>query len=309
MARRHKKTRSAKSIEQTPEKSASKRVKTGEHTEETKKVVKKEKKEKKSEPAVQVDSFPIFDGKVMHLSLGRLDVANRVIICENSWTAWKLARYFDNPNACSHIKSPRHFECYTGLFQGVPISVIGSGMGTPMMDFAIRESRFLIDGPMAVVRFGSAISVNKNVDIGNVVLSSKGSFHVQTDYDKLHDPENKDLPYKISEVTKPDQQLSKHLELHLQNSIDETDIHDIKAEDRKFKIGLNGTTDSFYNSQCRLGTKFDDQNENLFEAIKEMHGDVYTLEMENYSIYALANMAKNSDVYAASCSIVQVSKY
>jgi len=57
---------------------------------------------------------------------------------------------------------------------------------------------------MAVTRFGSCCSINKDVKVGNVVLSSKGAFNVQTDYDMLHDSKKKGLPYKISPVTKPD---------------------------------------------------------------------------------------------------------
>ena len=121
----------------------SKRSKTGDDTESPVK-----KPEADSKP--QVDSFPIFDGKVMHLCIERGDIANRIIICEDSWRAWKLARFFDNPNKCIYVNSPRHFECYTGLFQGVPITVIASGMGTPMIDFALREGKFCIDGPMAI---------------------------------------------------------------------------------------------------------------------------------------------------------------
>jgi uridine phosphorylase len=114
----------------------------------------------------------------MHLCVQRGDIANRVIICEDSWRAWKLARYFDNPNHCIYVHSPRHFEIYTGLFQGVPITVLASGIGTPMVDFAVREAKFVVDGPMAICRFGSACAMSKQTKIGNVVLASKGGFIV-----------------------------------------------------------------------------------------------------------------------------------
>ena len=44
------------------------------------------------------------------------------------------------------------------------------------------------------------------------------------------------------------------------------------------------------------------------DAIIEKHPDTYTLEMETYSIYALANMARNNDVYAANASVVVCNK-
>jgi len=116
--------------------------------------------------------------------------------------------------------------------------VIGSGMGTPMIDFAVREAKFVVDGPMAICRFGSACSMSKQCKIGNVVLASKGGFIVQTDFDKLHDADNDELPYKISDLAKPDDTLIKHMDLHLRNS----------TEEGNYKQGLLATSDSFYNT-------------------------------------------------------------
>ena len=41
---------------------------------------------------------------------------------------------------------------FTGRKLGVPISIISTGMGTPMMDFVVRESRAIVDGHMAITR-------------------------------------------------------------------------------------------------------------------------------------------------------------
>ena len=111
-------------------------------------------------------------------------------------------------------------------------------MGTPMIDFAVREAKFVVDGPMAICRFGSACSMSKQCKIGNVVLASKGGFIVQTDIDKLHDADNDELPYKISDLAKPDDTLIKHMDLHLRNS----------TEEGNYKQGLLATSDSFYNT-------------------------------------------------------------
>lgn len=172
-------------------------------------------------------------------------------------------------------------------------------MGTPMIDFAIREGKFCVDGPIAISRFGSCCSINKEVEVGNVVLASKGAFNIQTDYDLLHDGRKKGLPYKISAVTKPDQVLCKHMKLHLENSTPEGN----------FKQGLTGTSDSFYGSQCRHTEKMDDRNGGLYQAIIDKHPEATTMEMENYTIYALSNMSTGGDVFAASTSIVVANKF
>lgn len=118
------------------------------------------------------------------------------------------------------------------------------------------------------------------------------------DYDKLHDPENDELPYKISPVVEPDLVLNNHLKHHLEHSTPEGN----------FKEGLNGTTDSFYSSQCRKDEKFNDRNQHLFKAIKEKHPEAATMEMENYVMYGLSRMSRANDVHVASTSIAVVSK-
>jgi hypothetical protein len=89
------------------------------------------------------------------------------------------------------------------------------------------------------------------------------------------------------------------MKLHLENSTPEGN----------FKQGLNATTDSFYGSQCRSTEKFDDRNGGLYQALIEKHPEATTMEMENYTIYALSNMATKGDVYAASTSIVVANKF
>ena len=124
-----------------------------------------------------------------------------------------------------------------------------------MIDFAVWEAKYALDGPMAICWFGAACSIAKNTKIGNIVLASQGEFYVQTDYDKLHDPDSKDLPYKISHISLPEMTLTNHMEQHLKES----------TEEGNFRSGLIGTTDSFYNSQCWFDPKFADRNEKLYE--------------------------------------------
>lgn len=81
-----------------------------------------------------------------------------------------------------------------------------------MIDFAVREAKYALDGPMAICRFGTACSIAKDTKIGNIVLASLGEFYVQTDYDKLHDENSKELPYKISHITLPEMTLTTHME-------------------------------------------------------------------------------------------------
>lgn len=108
------------------------------------------------------------------------------------------------------IKSPRHFVTYTGLFNRIPISVIASGMGEPMIDFTMRETKIHLDGPMAVVRYGYSCSISNNAE-GDVVVATDGAFDVSFDLEAKYGKEKKGNYYRISEVAQSDKELNRHL--------------------------------------------------------------------------------------------------
>eukprot|EP00826_Nyctotherus_ovalis_P037658 TRINITY_DN3454_c0_g1_i21.p3 TRINITY_DN3454_c0_g1~~TRINITY_DN3454_c0_g1_i21.p3 ORF type:complete len:105 (+),score=26.25 TRINITY_DN3454_c0_g1_i21:312-626(+) len=69
-------------------------------------------------------------------------------------------------------ESKRHFLTLTGLYEGVPVSVVCGGMGVSITDFIIREARQFVSGPMIIVRFGSCGIVHDNVNVGDVIAVS-----------------------------------------------------------------------------------------------------------------------------------------
>lgn len=73
-----------------------------------------------------------------------------MLVVGDSGRARMLAENFDTPPF--HLRSDRGFECYTGVYKGVPISVHAIGMGFSAMDFLVREARACVDGDMVVVR-------------------------------------------------------------------------------------------------------------------------------------------------------------
>jgi len=238
--------------------------------------------------------FPVFDNKMMHLSTQKGDIANRVIVCSDEKSAWRLARFFDNPAEVIKVLSTRHFLTYTGLFQGVPISVIASGMGGPMVDFTMREAKFCISGPMAVVRFGKCCSIS-NLSEGDVVVCTKGCFNVQSDFNALKGSDSTQKAYKISEIAMPDENLSSLLKSKISTTLPKSET---------CKDGILGTSDSFYASQARFDRKFGDENENLMNEILMKYPRCRTMDMESYNVIATALMAKKKDIYASAVSLI-----
>lgn len=73
-----------------------------------------------------------------------------------------------------------------------------------MMDFFVREARAVIDGPMAVVRFGTCGGLVEAASEGTVVVATGGSSYICRNYDFFPvDTTSNALqqePYKIHRV-------------------------------------------------------------------------------------------------------------
>jgi uridine phosphorylase len=54
--------------------------------------------------------------------------------------------------------------------QGVPITVIATGMGQPMLDFVTREARRVVEGPMAMLRYGTCGVIDSSCTAGDVIV-------------------------------------------------------------------------------------------------------------------------------------------
>ena len=64
-------------------------------------------------------------------------------------------------------------------------------------------------------------------------------------------------------------------------------------QERVFK-GLNFSCDSYYSSQGRIDSSFDDQNESLFQMLEKAQPDGLFFEMENFQLFHLAKLSKQS---------------
>jgi len=132
------------------------------------------------------------------------------------------------------IKSKRHFLTFTGLYNDIPVSVVCGGMGMSITDFTIREAREIVEGPMAIVRFGSCGVVDNDVDVGDIIVPESSIMVQQNFFDDSG-------PFLLSKPAFADKELLKII------------IDELNATSSKyFKVATGGmvaSTDSFYASQ------------------------------------------------------------
>ncbi|KAM9959078.1 hypothetical protein ACTFIR_000129 [Dictyostelium discoideum] len=240
-------------------------------------------------------NFPVDErNAVYHLGVAKGELSQRILTVGDSERASRLTK--ELLEEVEEEKAHRGFVIHTGKYKGIRVSIVSIGMGTPMMDFLVREGRFVVEGPMAIIRYGTCGSI-KDVEVGSLAIA-ESSILIRRNPDFWHTDNNKDQnkckPYDISKPVEGDKELVNLLK---------NDFESI-FKDRKTVIGINASADSFYSSQGRIDPEFDDFNEQLIENIIDLYDNkVNTLEMETFQLYHLATRSKQP-IKAASSTII-----
>ncbi|RUP44154.1 nucleoside phosphorylase domain-containing protein [Jimgerdemannia flammicorona] len=249
-------------------------------------------------------NFPMdVEGRVYHVGVKRGETANRIITVGDHVRARRIAKLLDGPEVKGRtvfeLVSQRGFTTFTGTYQGVPVSIIAIGMGTPMVDFLLREIRACVEGPIAIIRFGSCGSLNALAGCGDMIVPS-GAYSITRNYDHFLDGHDTEPAYHFSKVFDADPTLSRLLAASLTATL--------TANTSGCKVitgGLNATTDSFYSTQGRSDPAFRDDNERLVEEIlpRERPG-TDALEMETAALFHLARCANPKNPVRAAATMM-----
>lgn len=244
------------------------------------------------------------DGRVYHLGCKRGDVANRILTVGHEKRAELIAEMLDKDQPVKFLHSKRGFHIYTGYYNKVPLSIISIGMGRAMMDFLVREARVIVDGPMLFMRLGTAGTPLVDVPVGSIAIST-GSVEVNQmaslfGSEPMNDIRNNfksELYYYISKKPVPaDPKLSQMLHHKLKDQLNE--------DNGMVVTGINATADTFYASQGRLGSYFNDHNDDLMQNLMEKHPNFVSLEMETFQLLHLANQAIPENSIRAAASVI-----
>lgn len=248
------------------------------------------------------------DGCLYHLGLKKGELAPRILTVGDYGRAERIAEDSLTNMQFKHT-SDRGFSTWTGYFQGELVSIVAIGMGLSMMDFLVREARTIVDGPMAIIRFGTCGTLNESDEIGTLCVSTTSCLIARDpDYfitkrkvllsnktgkcsESLNTVDNTSNGYFVSKFEDADPILTDLLIEQLS-----------KEKESKVISGPNGSADSFYSSQGRIVSAtgsdvyFEDNNENLIDCLSKQ---IRTLEMETFQLFHLANCAGTEKISAA----------
>ena len=106
-------------------------------------------------------------GEQYHIGLNNGDIGEYVILPGDPKRCEKIAAYFDNPNL---IADRREFTTYTGMLNGVKVSVTSTGIGGPSAAIAMEE---LVNvGAKTFIRVGTCGGIDTNVKGGDIVIAT-----------------------------------------------------------------------------------------------------------------------------------------
>jgi uridine phosphorylase len=209
------------------------------------------------------DSEDPNDDVQYHLEVGPDDVADAVLLPGNPERVDKITACWDEH---TDVASHREYRTATGTYEGTPLSVTSTGIGSPSAAIAVEELARV--GVETFVRVGSCGAIRPEMDVGDLVITSGAvrqegttAEYVREDYPAVADYE------VVSALVAAAERLG----------------HD-------YHVGLTMSADSFYAGQGRPG--FGDYrapgSESLVADLRA--ANVKNIEMEASAVLTLANL-------------------
>ncbi|MCQ2567149.1 MAG: uridine phosphorylase [Mogibacterium sp.] len=106
-------------------------------------------------------------GTQYHIGLKPGDVGRYVILPGDPGRCEKIASYFDD---AKFVCQNREYVTYTGTLEGVPVSVVSTGIGGPSASIAMEELANI--GADTFIRVGTSGGMDVNILGGDVVIAN-----------------------------------------------------------------------------------------------------------------------------------------
>jgi len=202
-------------------------------------------------------------GKQYHIACEKGDLAEYLLVPGDPDRVPKIAGFWDS---AKEISCHREFRSFTGTYRGVPISAMSSGIGPACMAIVVNEASRI--GVHTFIRVGSTGAIQKDIDCGDVIISS-AAVRLDCTSDCYVMPE-----YPAA--------ASYEVMLALIEAAESLGIS-------KYHVGITATTADFYAGQNRPPVKeCPPRMEDLLPTLQKV--GVLNFEMETATLYTLASL-------------------
>jgi len=211
----------------------------------------------------QPSEDPSDGGEQYHLAVGPGDVAESVLLPGNPERVEKVVESWDDHDV---VAEHREYRTATGTYDGTPISVTSTGIGSPSAGIAVEELA-RVDAE-SLIRVGSCGAIREEASVGDLVISTGAVRQEGTSKEYVREDYPATADYRVvSALVAAAEELG-------------YDYH----------LGVTCSTDSFYAGQSRPG--FDGfEARDSDEKIEELRqAGVLNFEMEAAAILTLASL-------------------
>ncbi|MDI6732503.1 MAG: nucleoside phosphorylase [Planctomycetota bacterium] len=204
--------------------------------------------------------------KQYHIGLSKGEVASNVLLCGDYNRAEKTAKLFDRIKLTRHN---REFLAYTGIYKGLPVTAMATGIGPANTEIALIElSQIAKD--LTIIRVGSCGGLQKYISVGDQIISTAAL--------RLENTSLFFVPEGYPAVAHYD------VILALKKSAD-----NIKQKGGgKYHIGLTATAPGFYGAQGRVIKGFPILTPDITKYFSKI--GVLNFEMETSTLLTLAQL-------------------
>ncbi|MBM4275542.1 MAG: nucleoside phosphorylase [Deltaproteobacteria bacterium] len=108
-------------------------------------------------------------GRFYHIDCGPGDLAPYILTTGDPGRARRIARRFDRLTVRRHN---REFLTYTGIYRGIPISVMATGIGAAPSAIAVVEAAQCVQ-PATFIRLGSTGALQEHIALGDLIITSE----------------------------------------------------------------------------------------------------------------------------------------
>ena len=236
------------------------------------------------------------DGSIYHLGLFPNEINDIIFTVGDPDRVKFVSRHFNSINL---KKQKREFLIHNGLYKGVPVSVLSTGIGTANIDIVINELDIIsnIDlktgklnnkkKQLNIIRLGTSASIQPEINIGSILLSE---FAIGFD----------NLLNFYSYENEFEESLSIKLMRHLNIDDDNIKPYAFKCDDYLFNnfsktfsnSGITLTNPGFYGPQSRnirIPLRFENLN-NKLNSFEYSEKKITNLDMETSGIYGLCKL-------------------
>jgi len=200
------------------------------------------------------------EGRQYHIGCAPGDVAPNILLCGDPARAHRVAEYFSKKG--KPILS-REYVTITGVYKGMPMTVMATGMGPDNTEIAFVELAQIVAHP-TFIRIGSSGALKKGIEIGDLVISQAAV--------RL---ENTSTQYVVEGYP-----------AFAHHEVIAALLEACRRQKVRHHLGITATAPGFYGAQARKVPGFPPRDPDLPAKLEAMN--VANFEMESSCLFTLA---------------------